>query len=168
MDGYDILSNPFFTTGNASEYLPNIGTVNPITNTYQGIDPSAYQSYSPFAHMKANVLDFGKRMWNSDVMNGMREIGGDYKNNFDNLSSLQKVGTLGDIAMAGANIWNAWQTNKMAKKQFDFQKQVYAQQYDAQRNMTNSRLEDRQRARVLSNPNAYRSIDSYMSQYGVK
>jgi hypothetical protein len=50
---------------------------------------------------------------------------------------------------------------KESKKQF-------SQQFGAQKQLTNSRLEDRQKARIASNPGAYESVGSYMGRYGVK
>lgn len=56
----------------------------------------------------------------------------------------------------------------LAKDTLANNKQQFQMQYDAQKQMTNSNLEDRQRARVASNPGAYQSPSAYMSQYGVK
>lgn len=40
--------------------------------------------------------------------------------------------------------------------------------YAAQKSLTNSQLEDRQRARVASNPTGYQSVGDYMNQNGIK
>lgn len=56
----------------------------------------------------------------------------------------------------------------LAKQQFAQQKKEYEQNYAAQRQLTNSQLEDRQRARVASNPGAYESVGAYMDKNGVK
>jgi hypothetical protein len=47
------------------------------------------------------------------------------------------------------------------KRQFDMN-------WGLQRDMVNSQMEDRQRARVASNPNAYQGVDDYMSTYRVR
>ena len=47
------------------------------------------------------------------------------------------------------------------KRQFDLN-------YAAQRQTANTRLEDRQRARVAANPNAYQSVDDYMAVNRIK
>lgn len=56
----------------------------------------------------------------------------------------------------------------LAKEQFAESKRQYNQNYAAQRTLTNSQLEDRQRARVASNAGAYESVGSYMNRNGVK
>lgn len=57
----------------------------------------------------------------------------------------------------------------MGMKQFGLAKQTLAENkrqfqmnYDAQKQTTNTRLEDRQRARVASNSGAYQSVGDYM------
>lgn len=56
----------------------------------------------------------------------------------------------------------------MAKKALAENQRQFNLNYDAQRRMTNAALEDRQRARLASNPGAYQSVSDYMNQYGVK
>ena len=56
----------------------------------------------------------------------------------------------------------------MAKKAFGENQRQFNLNYDAQRRTTNSALEDRQRARLASNPGAYESVGSYMDRNGVK
>lgn len=56
----------------------------------------------------------------------------------------------------------------LAKDQFAESKRQYNQNYAAQRTLTNSQLEDRQRARVASNAGAYESVGSYMNRNGIK
>lgn len=67
------------------------------------------------------------------------------------LSSLVS-GFMGMSALKEARAARAQQ-----QKQFDMN-------YGAQRTLTNSMLEDRQRARVASNPGAYQSVGDYMTQ----
>lgn len=55
----------------------------------------------------------------------------------------------------------------LAKDQFDESKRQFELNYGAQKKLTNSRLEDRQRARVASNPGAYESVGSYMQKNGI-
>jgi len=56
----------------------------------------------------------------------------------------------------------------LAKDQFKFQKQAFEKNFNVQKGLTNARLEDRQRARVAANPNAYESVGDYMNKYGIK
>lgn len=59
------------------------------------------------------------------------------------------------------------QQYNLAKDSLAFQKDSFARQFDVQKNLTNSQLEDRQRARVASNAGAYQSVGEYMKQNGV-
>lgn len=65
---------------------------------------------------------------------------------------------------AGAGLYMGMQQYGLAKDQLAEGKRQYNQNYDNQRKMTNSRLEDRQRARVASNSGAYESVDAYMAK----
>ena len=56
----------------------------------------------------------------------------------------------------------------MAKKAFGENQRQFNLNYDAQRRTTNAALEDRQRARLASNPGAYESVGTYMDRNGVK
>lgn len=77
----------------------------------------------------------------------------------------------GNTAMGAAGgLFNAWMGMKqygLAKDTLETNKQQFAQNFAAQQKMTNSRLEDRQRARVASNAGAYQSVGDYMKQNGV-
>lgn len=85
---------------------------------------------------------------------------------WDNLSGFEKIGSVLGTANALFNGYNAYKQNKIAKDTLNFQKDQYAKQYEAQRKMTNSQLEDRQRSRVWTNPNQT-SVHDYMQKYGV-
>lgn len=74
------------------------------------------------------------------------------------------IGVLGTLG----GLYNGWNSNKLMKDQLNFQKQAFNKQYQASVNQYNTQLEDRQRARVASNPNAYQSVSSYMDQNRVR
>ena len=74
--------------------------------------------------------------------------------------ALQGIGALGSLYMG-------MKQYGVAKDQLAFQKDSFNKQFDANRSLTNSRLEDRQARRVLENPNAT-SVADYMSKWGVK
>ena len=78
----------------------------------------------------------------------------------------------GGLAIGGAQalggLYLGMQQYGLAKDQLAFQKESFNKQYDANRTLTNSRLEDRQKARVASNPGAYESVGDYMAKWGVK
>jgi len=56
----------------------------------------------------------------------------------------------------------------LAKQTLAENKRQFQMNYDAQKQTTNTALEDRQRARVASNAGAYESVGSYMDKNGVK
>ena len=75
-------------------------------------------------------------------------------------------------AVAGAsslaNLFIGMKQYGLAKDSLAEDKRQFGMNYDAQRTTTNSQLEDRQRARVASNPGAYQSVGAYMTQNGVR
>lgn len=56
----------------------------------------------------------------------------------------------------------------LAKQTLAENKRQFQLNYDAQKRTTNTRLEDRQRARVASNANAYQSVGDYMTTNGIQ
>ena len=56
---------------------------------------------------------------------------------------------------------------KLAEDQFKESKRQFNLNFDTQRKTINTQLEDRQRARVASNPGAYQDVDSYLKKNGV-
>lgn len=72
---------------------------------------------------------------------------------------------------AASGIFNAYMGMKqygLAKDQLAEGKRQFALNYDAQRTTTNSQLQDRQAARVASNPTAYQSVGDYMTANSIK
>ena len=68
---------------------------------------------------------------------------------------------------SGMQAYLGAQNLKLAKKSLAFQKDAFSKQFENQRRLINTQLEDRQRARVSANPGAYQSVDEYMKQHGV-
>jgi hypothetical protein len=89
----------------------------------------------------------------------------------DGFLSTEKQQGWGMPAMGAAQgIFNAWMGMKqygLAKDQLAEGKRQFGLNYDAQRSTTNAQLEDRQRARLASNPGAYQSVGDYMGTYGI-
>ena len=54
------------------------------------------------------------------------------------------------------------------ERNMNMQASQFREQMNLSKSNYNSKLEDRQRARVASNPTAYESVDSYMKKYGAK
>lgn len=98
---------------------------------------------------------------------------------FDSLSGYMK-GFVGDkenpgwggpavgTASALTNAILGFGQMRLAKDALETNKRQFQMQYDAQKGLTNTQMQDRQRARVASNPGAYQSVGSYMNQNGIK
>ena len=72
---------------------------------------------------------------------------------------------------AAAGLWGAFngmQQTKVAKQQMANSLSQWNKNYANQVASYNTRLEDRQRARVSANPDAYESVDSYMAKNRLK
>lgn len=77
----------------------------------------------------------------------------------------------GSLALGGASLLaNGFMGMKqygLAKDQLKQAKKEFNLNYNAQRQTVNTQLEDRQRARVASNPGAYQSVGDYMKQHAI-
>lgn len=87
---------------------------------------------------------------------------------FKNLGIGQQVQAVGSVINGAANAYNAYNSTKIAKDQLAFTKNSWNKQFQANKNLTNASLADRQNSRVASNPGAYQSVDAYMNKYGIK
>jgi hypothetical protein len=87
------------------------------------------------------------------------------------LNTRDQQGVLGP-AIAGVSalgsMYLGMKQYNLAKDSLAFQKDAFAKNFETQKTLTNSQLEDRQRARVASNAGAYQSVGDYMNQNGVK
>lgn len=94
---------------------------------------------------------------------------------FDNFLSSTKNGVTtqgwGGMALGALQgLGNAYMSMKnygLGRDSLDQAKREFDMNWGAQTKMVNSQLEDRQRARVASNPGAYQSVGDYMKQYAV-
>lgn len=86
---------------------------------------------------------------------------------YTNANGVQQQGWGGLALGAASALGNSWMGMKqygLAKDAFKESKRQFNINYEAQKKLTNSQLEDRQRARVASNPGAYQSVGDYMNQ----
>lgn len=83
-----------------------------------------------------------------------------------------KIAGWGGLALGAlqgvGNIWSGMQQYGVAKDALRQQRREFDANFGAQRNLINSQLEDRQRARVAANPGAHIPVDQYMSTYRVR
>lgn len=76
-------------------------------------------------------------------------------------------GTALGITQGLGNAWMGMKQYGLAKDQLAQSKKQFEMNYAAQQKTTNLALEDRQRARVASNPGAYQSVGDYMKKNGI-
>jgi hypothetical protein len=70
------------------------------------------------------------------------------------------------LGLLGA--YNGYQQNKNARESLDFSRAAFAKNYEAQRSITNSRLENQAAMRYGANPNREVKPSEYMAKYGIK
>jgi len=82
------------------------------------------------------------------------------------------AGGWGNLALgglqAGMGAFMGLKQLDLAKDQLRFQKEAFNKNYGAQRQTTNTNLEDRQRRRHYENPEFYQDTSTYMQKNGVK
>lgn len=83
-----------------------------------------------------------------------------------NNSDLLKAGA--QVITGGIGAWQGYNQNKLVRQNMEQQASQFREQMNISKTNLNRNIEDRQRARVASNPTAYESVDSYMKKYGVK
>lgn len=86
---------------------------------------------------------------------------------WENPTALQWGGLGLNAAQGLFNGWLGMRQLDMAKKNFNENKRQFNLNFGAQRNLTNSQLEDRQRTRRASQPGQHEDVASYMAKWGV-
>lgn len=88
-----------------------------------------------------------------------------------NANGTQSMGWAAPAIGIGQAVLGGINGNKqlgLAESQFKEGKRQFDLNYGAQRQTTNTQLEDRQRARVASNPSGYESVSSYLDKNRIK
>jgi hypothetical protein len=141
---------------------PDLPTYQPYSMPYQMEDMApSLGTYGSGATLPTN--------WTS----GAADASG--KSMFDSFLSNRDQQGWGGMAISGAmglaNTLLGYKQYSLAKDSLKTSREQFERNFAAQRNLTNSRLEDRQRARINSSggTNAnYESVGSYMDKYGIK
>ncbi len=145
-------------TGN--NYNPN--NLVSFSGNYTNPNAAGMQAWSP-AFENPNLLMADMSQINPTAVPGL----GDKLRDFNS----QYGSTITGGLQAAAGLWGAFngmQQTKLAKQQMANSLNQWNKSYANQVASYNTRLEDRQRARVGSNPNAYESVDSYMQKNRLK
>ena len=99
-------------------------------------------------------------------VDAVKQFGSSIKTDWNKLTGLEKVGTVGNV-LGGA--WNAYSAHKqmgMKKEELALAKNQWQMDWDARVKMTNSELADRQAKRHYSDSKAA-SVADYMGKYGI-
>lgn len=103
-----------------------------------------------------NMYNNGKTMLNQ-IGNGATQI-----------PLHDKLNTTLGLVSNFVNGYNSYQANKLANKQFNFSRDAWNRQWEAQKGLTNSRLADRQQRRFNESGGTGMTVSEYMNKYGVK
>lgn len=116
--------------------------------------------------------------WDTAPVNGLPAMGpgNDWLSSLSGFAkgafgTTEAPGWASGAASAAGGMFKGWlgmQQYGLAKKVLAENQRQFNLNYNAQKQTTNTELEDRQRARVASNPGAYQSVGDYMNQNGVK
>ena len=72
------------------------------------------------------------------------------------------------LLTGGFGAFNGMKQNSLLERNLNMQSSQFREQMDLSKQTMNRNLEDRQRARVASNPVAYEPVSEYMKKYGAK
>ena len=146
-------------------------------NDWMQANTAAYQPLSagvPDMNFNGNYTGMGTPSYmntasgmGTDLMSGGGgSTFGNVSNWMSNNGDLLKAGM--GLITGGLGAWNGMQQNSLMRDNMRQQQSQFREQMDISKSNLNSKYEDRQRARVASNPQAYESVESYMKKYGVK
>lgn len=139
----------------------------------------AANSFLPFNFDFSKLFNFGGQQDNSfgamagrKLVEGVPEAGGLFSRQSlfggtDAKTGLTTGGWAPVALGAGQALFGTLQGNKamgLAERQFKEGVRQFDLNFNAQRQSINTDLEDRQRARVASNANAYEPVDSYLNK----
>lgn len=137
LNAMDLASDGYHNSG-----IPNVGGL----------------SYGQGVGGASSVTAGGSRSFMDSMMGGKNQDGSSFN------------GWGGAAIGAAGSIFNAYMGMKqygLAKEQFAFNKDMTTRNFNAQANLTNSHLADRQSARRAAGENV-QDVSGYMGQYGVK
>lgn len=154
---------------------PQLGYNNPTLvlgqNPNAGLSGSVSTYTGPDLTFKGDFTSLGNSPTYQAVANATGSISGNtqpnaFSNWLSNNADLLKAG--GGLLVGGFGAWNGYNQNKLMKQNLQMQASQFREQMDISKQNINRNLEDRQRARVAGNPQAYESVSDYMKKYGVK
>lgn len=149
-------TNPMDYAAMMGRWGADPGVAAPILDQALPVDAGMLQNLMPMNNMGAGAAGGPGFMQN---MMGYRGADGTQFNGWGGMALGAASGLMsGFLGMKQLGL--AKDQLAQGKKQFDIN-------FGAQKKLTNSRLEDRQRARIASNPSAYQSVGDYMNKNGI-
>ena len=142
-----------------------------------GVGGLMVASGMPITPTIGGTSNFSNGGFNLDLFNNAPSIEG---NPLGLKLGAEAGGGLPKIAMtdkinAGVGVFNAalgaisaYKALKLGKENLAFQKESFAKNFEASKNITNAQLEGAQRVRVSADPTNAMSVADYMAKYGVK
>lgn len=158
--------NNFQLSGNPSYMLgqtPGLGAPN-ISNAYTGPDLNFGGNYSGLG-LNPNFQSVAGAT-GLDLSGLPTASGNGFGNWLANNSSLVNAGV--GLFTGGFGAFNGMKQNSLLEKNMNMQASQFREQMDLSKQTMNRNMEDRQRARVASNPVAYEPVSEYMKKYGAK
>jgi hypothetical protein len=150
-----VLNKPDTTITDFSEALSSWGKSKPEGGFDFSTDNMNQGSFS----LDALKPGAGEESWQTKWLGGTNAQG-------MQTNGIIPVGIGALSGLAGAYL--GWQQFNLAKDQMAQSKKIFNLNFGAQAQSVNTQLEDRQRARVASNPTGYQSVGDYMSKNAVK
>lgn len=156
-----------------SNYLPNLGGFDPMANWGRNAPSNALSGGFDMGIPGQNAPEFS--VPDLGHWGGIPAVSQDRGLMSSFLQQKYADGTTGGgYGTVGLNVLqglgNAYMGMKqygLAKNSLEESKKQFNLNYDAQRKTTNAALEDRQAARVASNPGGYQSVGDYMKKNGI-
>jgi hypothetical protein len=136
-------------------YLPNSFSLDPSLNPMAG-NANGFMGMTQPMKMVGSMAD--QASWFDSFLG---------KKYSDGSQAMGWGSTLLDLGKAGMQGYLGLEQLGLAKDNLAFQKDAFSKQFENQRSLANTEMQDRQNARVASNPGAYQDTNSYMKQHGV-
>ena len=144
-------------------YTPNIVPTPSYTPDMAKVTPSLGASIKSMAGLAGDRF---QNMWDG-TQSAVGTAGANASTAWGKMSYGERGTAMLGAATGLYGAYNAHKTGKLAKEQFNFTKDSFNRNFEAQAKTTNAQLADRQNARYARDPKAHASVADYMKKYGV-
>ena len=137
---------------NTGGYIPSNQTMNFALNQPKSFVPSNPIQFDGSMNLVGDNKPFN---WQPPTTNG-------------GIPMTDKINAGVGVFNAALGAISAYKALKLGKENLAFQKESFAKNFEASKNITNAQLEGAQRVRVSADPTNAMSVADYMAKYGVK